>query len=310
MKTILFGFWLVIGVVAGTANAEPNIYSVLDDLAARTALLEAQVRALTPTPTPTPTPVPTPAPTPVPLQNGFTDSFESGDLLHAENGFHWNGANAGAGDAVSVSTDIAHSGSRSVKFTFGAGASGDDAWSELRFILGKNMPDVYIQWYQYFPNGAEGLGPRWSHRTDGVSNNKFIRFWSDDYTNFTLKTGLSFWPMGSGDSQIGPDGGSNQTGLQLLSPKDNAGMTDSRRGRWVKFQYHAKTATSANNNGVVQLWVDGVLVISNTTAALYPSGGVGNYYRNGYLMGWSNSGFSQTTNTYIDDVTISDTFIQ
>lgn len=239
----------------------------------------------------------------------FYDNFESGNFSYKENGFGWNGTSSGTGDNISVATDIAHSGTRSAKFTYGGGAAGNDAWSELRYILGKNMNDVYIQWYQYFPNGSDGLGPKWVHRSESPSNNKFMRLWSDDYSNFTVKTGLSFWAVGGGDSQIGPDGGSNQTGLQLLAPKDSAGMNDSRRGRWVKFQYHAKTATSANNDGVIQLWVDDVLTINNTSAALYPSNGTGNYFRNGYIMGWSNSGFDQTSSTYIDDVTISDTFI-
>ena len=83
-------------------------------------------------------------------------------------------------------------------------------------------------------------------------------------------------------------------------------MNDGRRGRWVNFVYHARTATSANDDGVVQLWVDDVLTIDNRSAALYPTAGTGNYFSDGYLMGWSNSGFDQTSYTYIDDVVIAD----
>jgi hypothetical protein len=66
-----------------------------------------------------------------------------------------------------------------------------------------------------------------------------------------------------------------------------------------------RLATAANNDGVIEMWVDGVKTINNTTLPLYPDYGIGNYMRNGYLMGWANSGFSATSNTYIDDVIIS-----
>ncbi len=241
----------------------------------------------------------------------FHDDFESGsDLFNPlPTGYGWNGAWSDVGDGVDVSTDIARSGTRSVRFTFGGSADiTDDARAELRYVLGQNMNDVYIQWYQYFPNGTEGLGPKWSHRSASPSNNKFIRLWADVYSAFTIKVGASLWPTSGGDSSLLPDYGTSQTsgiGPYGLSG-DTQGVTDARRGRWVQFVYHAKTATSANNDGVIQLWVDGTLTIDHASVPLYPQGGIGNYFRNGYLMGWSNSGFAQTTHTYIDDVTIAD----
>jgi hypothetical protein len=56
---------------------------------------------------------------------------------------------------------------------------------------------------------------------------------------------------------------------------------------------------------VIEMWADGAKVITNLNLPLYPTGGIGNYLKNGYLMGWSNSGFTQTTYTYIDDFTVS-----
>jgi hypothetical protein len=57
----------------------------------------------------------------------------------------------------------------------------------------------------------------------------------------------------------------------------------------------------------MEMWVDGVKTVSNTGLPMYPTGGVGNYLLNGYIMGWSNSGFSTTSSTYIDDVVVSGT---
>ncbi len=238
----------------------------------------------------------------------FQDGFENGTLTTKQNGYGWNGANAGSGDGVSVSTDIARSGTRSVKFTFGGGPAGADAWSELRYILGNNMTDVYIQWYQYFPDGTEGLGPRWTHRSDGVSNNKLFKLWADNYTGYTVMTGIGSYPLSGGNSNFFTDYGTNQTGGNGNFGKDvdSVGLTDALRGKWVKFLYHVKTASSANNDGVLQLWVDDELRVNNTDMNLYPLNGLGNYFRNGYFMGWANSGFDETSNTYVDDVTIAD----
>jgi hypothetical protein len=70
---------------------------------------------------------------------------------------------------------------------------------------------------------------------------------------------------------------------------------------------HVKAASSANNDGVIQIWRDGVQIVSATNLPTYPSGGAGNYYNFGYLLGWANAGFAQATNVYIDDVTFSTT---
>ena len=68
-----------------------------------------------------------------------------------------------------------------------------------------------------------------------------------------------------------------------------------------------KLATSATaNDGIVQLWLNDVLTANFTTLPLYTAqAGAKNWIRNGYIMGWSNSGFTQTTHTYIDDFVIS-----
>ena len=242
----------------------------------------------------------------------FYDSFESGDLLHAENGYQWNGVNSGPGDvSPTVTSTIAHSGTHSVKFTFGGGNILDDAWSELRYILGRNMSEVYMQWYIYYPDGTEGLGPKWQHRQASPDNNKFYRLWADDYQNFTVKTGVSTWSNATQNDVYITEYGTTLTGGigPFGKSKDYAGATDARLGKWLKIQMHAKCASAANNDGVFQMWVDDVMVLNDTTLNLYPSGGVGNYFRNGYLLGWMNSGFDLTSAVYIDDVTISDTYI-
>jgi hypothetical protein len=121
-----------------------------------------------------------------------------------------------------------------------------------------------------------------------------------------VKLGFSTLPIGNGDSRLITEYGTNRKGVGPRGTAfDSRAITDSRRGRWLKVQVHVRLATVANNDGVMEMWVDGVKTISNQRLPLYPAGGVGNYLRHGYLMGWANSGFAATGVTFIDDVIIS-----
>lgn len=242
----------------------------------------------------------------------FIDDFETGSRSNEINGYGWGAVDAGAGaDAKpQVSKDIAHSGNYSLKFTYGGGPDGDDAWSEQRYQLGENRNEVYIQWYQYFPDGTEGLGAKWRHRqSSGPDNNKFLKLWADKYRGYTVTTGIITYPGGNN----GEDLCYISYGTNMRGDVGTGGYPPATKiiplGRWVKFQYHAKTATSANNDGVIQLWMDDELIIDQQHLDMYPIGGVENFLRHGYIQGWSNSGFDQTTSTYIDDFQISDTYI-
>jgi hypothetical protein len=247
----------------------------------------------------------------VPTGPYFTDNFDNCTLSKVPNaqGFYWRDTGGGTSIEVPViSKAIAHSGTCSLKFTFGGGPSGDDAWSEQRFRLGRLLSEVYLRWYQYFPSGAvTGLGPKYVHRDDvGSDNNKFLKLWDEDYLNYKLSAGFSTNPTSGGNSVMIPEYGNNGHGVGLFGQQyDLYGITDARRGRWIRVDIHVKTATAANNDGVIEMWVDGVKTISNTHLPMYPEGGVGNYIKSGYLMGWSNSGFNLTSSTWIDDFTIS-----
>jgi hypothetical protein len=248
----------------------------------------------------------------VPTAPYFTDNFDSCGLDKTVNaqGFYWKDTGGGTTQEKPVVVNgVAKSGSCSLKFTFAAGAAGDDAWSEQRFVFGKKLSEVYLQWYQYWPTGSESptRGPKFVHRDDtGPDNNKFLRLWDEEYSNYRVKLGFSTMPRGGGDSNIITEYGTNLGGVGPFgSDSDGGGITDSRRGRWVRITVHVRLATAANNDGVIEMWVDGVKTISNTSLPLYPDNGLGNYLRNGYLMGWANSGFSSTSSTWIDDLVIS-----
>ena len=85
-------------------------------------------------------------------------------------------------------------------------------------------------------------------------------------------------------------------------------VDDRTRGRWMHFQFHARLGTGPEAlDGLMEIWVDGV----KTTAVdrktgqpgldLFNSKGM-NYFNQGYLLGWANSGFDEDTYIFIDDV--------
>ena len=255
---------------------------------------------------------------PASAQAIFTDSFEGGNLSHTQGGIKW-----ATSSNTSVYNGFGHSGSHSLKFAYPAGSPSVGSWAEQRFDLGANYPELYIEWYEYYPNGTEGLGPKYVHQAASPTNDKFLRVWSGNqsdgnngYTSFNVKVGASTGVGGvsTGDEQLFAEWGVNGLGV---GPNGSSGsqpgffynswVTDTVRGRWIDVRVHLKVATSSNNNGVIEVWRDGTKVISATTLANYPSGGAGNYYNFGYLMGWANSGFAQATNVYVDDVSFSAT---
>lgn len=244
----------------------------------------------------------------------FHDDFESGSNLTTPlaSGYGWNGRNIGEGDALGVTTDVARSGTHSLKLTFAGNPSGEDAWSEQRFTLGASLTEIYLQWHQYFPSGADGLGPKWVQRSESPANNKMLRLWDDDYGAYRVKWGFSTYPTGSwgattvyGNEELVSEYAHNGAGMQQYRPAAIDFVNDGARGRWVKITVRVKV-DSGSGNGVMQVWKDDAMIINLTNIANFPTSGIGNYIRNGYLMGWSNTGFDATSSTYIDDFIIAD----
>jgi hypothetical protein len=246
----------------------------------------------------------------------FFDDFASGDMSHTENGISWGESN---GSTAGISTDIAKSGQYSLRFQHipGVYGAGLDSWSERRFHLGAQYTELWIRFYIYLLDGTEGLGAAYHHRSaGGATNNKFLRLWDDDYNNYRLKCGWSTVHATGDQSDLITEYGTNGGGVGVRG-SNNAPIADwmqgfsaPRLGKWTEILAHVKCASAANNDGVMEMWIDGVKEIENTALDMYPTGGVGNYFAHGYLQGWWNSGVDEQTNVYIDEVAISNTPIQ
>lgn len=227
----------------------------------------------------------------------FGDDFEAysngATLRGGANGFQWT-------DAVyaQVSTDISHSGSKSLKFSYGPtepnGAS--HWWSEQRFSHPK-LTEYWVEYYIYFPNGKEGIGSaRYEHASNGA-NNKFYTYWGREYSEAPAGN-ASLWGGGGGDSDVGfinVGGAWSGAGLGPLV----AGDAD--RGRWMQIRIHVKIPDFGANNGVLRLWKDGRLVTQRLNEPSRVKSSADNYLSNGYLLGYDNARFSRNTFIYIDD---------
>ena len=236
----------------------------------------------------------------------FSDGFESGGFGTTANGIRWTST-----PWVFASTVFPRAGARSAQLRQGDSKHG----GELRFGGLAQLSEVYLQFYLYQPNGQESpsIGSAVQVPVDG-ENDKFFRLWSGAYGTTAFKYGASTWGSSGvgmlgteftanfGDRVVGMgEGGSGYR----QSPKYPTIGSPSLLGRWVRVRIRAKVATAANNDGVIQIWLDDAQAINKTNLPSYAWNGVGNYFEAGYLLGWANSGFKPGVNMYVDDVTIS-----
>ncbi len=224
----------------------------------------------------------------------FADNFDTANLSKTTGAAKWNGITS-----VVASNDRSVSGNYSAKFTFvGAASIQEDAFSELRFDLGSLQPEVWTQFKLYVPSN-------YAHRSGyGSTNNKIFRLWGNTYDDIE-KVGFSTWSY-NGMSNIQSDWNYNGEGIGPKGNAYNSFITSSDLGKWMTIKIQVKAAT-ATQKGTLRLWKNGALVIDNNGTMNSYSASNPHAYRYGYLLGWSNSGFTQTTYMYIDDVVFATT---
>lgn len=240
----------------------------------------------------------------------FQDSFESNNKTHTENGASWLSSDSN----VTVSRDTAKTGSYSLKSSYPTTASGMDSSAEQRFTLGSGKKDVYIRYYIKFPSN-------YIIRAENPSNNKMIELWGEEsnYGTDTQLAGSEAWNTAGGVAELGPTAYMNSSKqLSYLSGSEynhiwwsgvlnSWKLTSNDLNKWLCFEWHFKKDTGAGD-GALEFFVDGVKKWGSTSLN-FAGSPTSSYFKTGYLLGWSNSGFSQNTSVYIDDVKMSDTYI-
>ena len=249
----------------------------------------------------------------------FSDDFENGDASNSV--FTWSNINK-------ISTDRAYLGSQSLKFSYGPDELGEDSTAEQRFSLDRKYTEIWVRYKMWVPEN-------YTHRDDGgPTNNKgLLMLWGDSYSGYSPTCSLHFGPRANGDSYIYMGWRVNSSTVRNFYNPDNVtdfdssgrvdGIVSADRGTWVDWAIHMKVSTNyiapqgewdpVNDNGIIQVWKNGSLIIDLQNAHNYYSGdagdpgGVGDGWNYGYLLGWANSGFTDLTNFYIDDFLFADT---
>jgi hypothetical protein len=234
----------------------------------------------------------------------FQDKFDNGQKTSA-NGFTW-----GSTTAVTVSAERAYSGTHALRFNYSAAVAGKDGFSEQRFNLGRYVSELSIEYMLYVP-------ANFKHRVEAPDNNKFIMLWRDQYSqNGTWQIGWEYtrnsdtqsdgrFTSSRWDFDWITDGGPWPSPYPVRSMPLMGTAGPIRAGQWNRVQIHVKSASSRTaEDGQSHLWVNGTLIHSYTKGRFHNFNAAVTeaQLRNGYFMGWANSGFTEQTTFFIDDV--------
>lgn len=173
--------------------------------------------------------------------------------------------------------------------------------SELRIIMSSEYPELWtmaefiIPSNYYHPSNNDPVG--YTYGDSGSYNNKLILYFEDDYEDGPFLQSIELHPH---DTESGASKGSIRTFSIPASIDVNSGygqMEDmimlSDRGKTVRFYFRFVRATSANNDGICQVWkrVDGVTTqVCNITNGAWYSATQGGFDE-GYFLGYANSAF-------------------
>ncbi|MFY3773156.1 heparin lyase I family protein [Marinobacter salsuginis] len=222
----------------------------------------------------------------------FHDTFETGDLSHSENGVYYGGS---TGASVSAVNKL--NGSYSLRFLFRAKPLGEDSFAEQRMIYPQTN-ELWLKFDLYIPSN-------YYHRNDSPSNNKFLAIYKKDYRYPGFQVNWSLTANGQGGSNIALHRYRNGGEQRILDPEIGRNfLTSSDRGKWINIIARVKAPSSATaSDGIMQMWKNGDLVTNETSLDNY--GGTNeNYMDELYLLGWSNSGFTEETIFYLDNLSI------
>lgn len=229
--------------------------------------------------------------------------FDTGDKSETMNGWSFTG-----GDPTVEPIPAALPGGLATTYALRHRHTPGNENQEQRFIMGQNLPRLFIGRYYWIP-------ANYFHR-DGPSsdNNKWTRVWSGNlgdgnggYSQYHVKGGFSTdrtSPV-TGDSRMrceyGYSGsGCGQEGVGQQGTPFTPVVFEAGAGRWYKIVEEIGLSSAPGvSDGVLRMWVDDVLVADHDDLDFYsrcPSGS--HYFNRGYIEGASNSGWTETVDTY------------
>jgi hypothetical protein len=221
---------------------------------------------------------------------------------------------------VKVSNDrVFATGIHSLKFPCGPDAAHADSWAEQRFTFGAYLTELWAEYELYVPaNYTHRAEPGWP------SNNKFLTFWRDTYSNLPdwlprmeVDRNSNGTSCTRACSNYENDPGAYTT--DIPSPQVDVGSLNSGvpfigagglvvPGGWTRIRAHLKGSSGAGvADGVFEMWAGTTLAYRKNNGKFMGGGGVAgtnNALKNGYLLGAMNSGFTDATIFYVDDFVV------
>jgi len=221
------------------------------------------------------------------------DDFESGALAAPL----WNASTNTSVESI----DLGGRQTNALQFLYAGVPSEVDSTAEQRFDLGQQYENVSIRFDLYIPLNYE-------HRNEFPANNKLFRLWTTDHSLASYghieKVGASLMP-GVDGSRLGIDY-SRASNLQIstgVGGTEAGFISNDDKGQWMEVIIDVKSS-NASEPGFIRIYKNGVLFIERVQDNDYDNSILG--YRVGYLLGWANSGFTNNTYLYIDNIEFHD----
>jgi hypothetical protein len=206
------------------------------------------------------------------------------------------------GGLVELSSNYAHTGSKSFRFCY----SKNEAQAALEIKLSSGQRHVYFQWWELRERKGDFVG---ANDYDWAGE-KFNRMRSAVIGT----TGVDYplgWTASSGFGSSGLDEGGN---IQLFGNSTASNGADLMtfkyampRGQWHKFEVELDLGTLGTANGLGRLWIDGALKAERTNVVLLPktNATIDTIWLGGWYSG--SSGPIAPACRYVDDVIIANT---
>jgi hypothetical protein len=199
-------------------------------------------------------------------------------------------------DTVSLKTSA-------LAFRFPGGAASQDAWAEQR-VKFPSEQEIWANFRLFIPSN-------YYHRNPGAANNKFFAIFNNAYRP-GFQVNFSMEPDSNGNSRVDIRYYSNgvEQSSGRFAPSGGWPILINRStdaGKWINISMHFKVPSAAGvNDGIMELSKNGTSLISIRNLNSHGTSGL-NYMDEAYILGWSNSGFDQTTELLVDDFVIADT---
>ncbi len=255
----------------------------------------------------------------------FQDGFETGSMSHSENGFRWaqnnrtsivrddgcavhiNPPNCVEGNPGRWENGPGVAGRHSMRFRYPAG----QAMSEQRFNIGGAYEEIWIRYWLRVPINFN-MNPQGPNSSN--NNQKFFALWQDSYS--TRGTGgniqWNFWRQAhNGGARFSFSMSNDSVGSGHHGHYDDF-MLPEDAGRWMQVVLYAKTASGNDSlDGEARLWrrwenePDFTLISESQGRGFgVPESGPAGWQA-GYVMGWANSTYAETTEFLLDDFVVS-----